>query len=167
MHKLRTTALIVSVLFWAVMLGGGIYGLMVYFPAYLAELPKSAVVVTGPYGLHEGVFWLTIHPLLILSLIVSFALNWKVRERRRLMGVAIGLYVIALIATQLYFLPELFNFARSASLTVTPAEWQVRAQRWQYLNGVRGVELAVGFVFLLLALTKPATVSTAIRSGAD
>jgi hypothetical protein len=82
--KLGTYSLFLAVILWGTLLGGITYSHIVYFPVYLSALPDSAVVVNGPYGLHEARFWMTIHPLLILSLIAALVLNWKFRLRRKL-----------------------------------------------------------------------------------
>ena len=76
--RLSTISLMLSIILWGTLLGGIAYSHLVYFPVYLSALPDSAVVVNGPYGLHEELFWTLIHPLLILSLVVSLALNWKI-----------------------------------------------------------------------------------------
>ena len=153
--RLSTVSLMLSIVLWGTLLGGVAYSHLVYFPVYLSALPDSAVVVNGPYGLREEIFWGLIHPLLILSLIVTLALNWKFRARRRLIAITIALYVLALVATTFYFVPELRAFANSPKLAVSPAEWLARGQRWQRLSWLRGMMMYVGLVPLLLALAKP------------
>ena len=81
-----TYALFLSVILWGTLLGGIAYSHIVYFPVYLSALPASSVVVNGTYGLNEATFWLTIHPLLLISLIITLALNWKNRRRLKLIG---------------------------------------------------------------------------------
>lgn len=157
--RLGTNALCLSIILWGTLLGGAAYSTLVYFPAYLSALPDSAVVVNGKYGLNEGVFWLTIHPLLILSLITTFVLNRKHSERRKLILTTCAIYFVMLVVTQIYFLPELGAFRHSPQSNVSPAEWLARGQRWQRLNWVRGVVGYAAIVPLLLALTKPARVS--------
>ena len=111
--RLATISLMLSIILWGTLLGGIAYSHLVYFPVYLSALPDSAVVVNGPYGLHEETFWLLIHPLLILSLVVSLALNWKIRARRKLLGITMTLYGLAIVATIFYFVPELLAFKNS------------------------------------------------------
>src|ERR1044071_4714104 len=120
--KLGNGSLMLSVVLWGTLLGGIAYSHLVYFPVYLSALPDSAVVVNGPYGLHEGIFWGLIHPLLILSLIFSLAMNWKLRERRRLILISFAVYILVLIVSSIYFIPELGNFARSPQSGVPAAE---------------------------------------------
>lgn len=153
--RIKTVALMLSIILWGTLLGGITYSHLVYFPVYLSDLPDSAVLVNGPYGLNEGRFWLTIHPLLILSLIAALALNWKVKARRRLIAISFIAYALILVVTQLYFLPELFAFADSPRSGVAPAEWSARAQRWEVLSWLRGAVCYAFLVPLLLALTKP------------
>lgn len=147
-------SLFVAIIFWGIIIGGITYAHIVYFPPYLADLPNSAVIVTGKHALNEGRFWMMIHPVLILSLITTLVLNWRTRSRRSLILVSMGIYFVVLVCTQLYFLPELGAFRESASSTVTPAEWLARGNRWQYLSWIRGAFMYAGILPLLSALTK-------------
>jgi hypothetical protein len=152
-----TYTLFPAVILWGTLLGGIAYSHLVYFPVYLSALPDSAVVVNGPYGLHEAIFWITTHPLLILSLVVALVLNWKYRSRRKLILISFAIYFLVLVVTQIYFLPELAAFQQSPESTVSPSEWLARGQRWQRLSWIRGGVMYAGILPLLMALTKPAT----------
>jgi hypothetical protein len=150
--NLRDIALMISILILGALLGGVVYSHLVYFPVFLSSLPDSSVLVNGPYALHEERFWLLIHPLAILSLIISLVLNWKIRARRKLIIIPLVVYLLAIVATSLYFVPELRAFHNSPNLNVSPAEWYARGQRWQYLSWVRGTFMGLSIVPLLLAL---------------
>jgi hypothetical protein len=152
--KLSTLGLMLSIIFWGTLLGGIAYSHLVYFPVYLSALPTSAVLVNGPYALREGIFWGLIHPLLILTLIITLWLNWKWKARRKLIGISVVVYALALVATTLYFVPELIAFAHSPNSSVSPAEWLARGRRWQMFSWMRGAMMYAGFVPLLLALAK-------------
>jgi len=145
----------ISVVLWGTLVGGITYSHLVYFPAYLSALPDSAVVVNGPYGLHEATFWMMIHPLLILSLIVTLSLNWRLRTRRKLILLSFAVYAFVIVVSVSYFIPELVAFQGSPESSVTAAEWSVRAQRWQRLSWVRGAVCYAAFLPLLIALTIP------------
>ena len=151
----RTYSLFVAIIFWATLLGGIAYSHIVYFPPYLSDLPNSSVIVNGKYGLSEGYFWMTVHPLLILSLIITLALNWRFEARRKLIMTSFGIYLVVLIITQLYFLPELSAFRQSPEMNVPAAEWLARGTRWQHLSWMRGAVCYLAFIPLLFALTKP------------
>ena len=164
--RLGTYTLFLTVILWGTLLGGVAYSHLVYFPVYLSALPDSAVVVNGPYGLHEAIFWMTIHPLLILSLIAALALNWRLRARRKLILISFVVYVLVLVISQLYFIPELLAFAHSPGSGLTPAEWLARGQRWQRLSWLRGAVMYAGILPLLFALTKPVDVAQASVTAA-
>ena len=153
--RLSTLALMLSIILWGTLLGGIAYSHLVYFPVYLSALPDSAVLVNGPYGLSEGRFWGLIHPLLIVSLIATIVLNWNQKARRKLIGMTIALYLLALLATALYFVPELMAFANSPNLSISRGEWLARGRRWEVLSWLRGAVMYIAFVPLLLALAIP------------
>jgi hypothetical protein len=154
--RLSTISLMLAIVLWGTLLGGIAYSHLVYFPVYLSALPNSAIVVNGPYGLHEAIFWMIIHPLLILSLIVTLALNWRLRARRKLILISFVVYVLVIIISQIYFVPELIAFERSPESSLTPVQWLARGQRWQRLSWLRGAVCYAAFVPLLLALTRRA-----------
>jgi hypothetical protein len=159
----RDIALMVSILLMGILLGGIVYSHIVFFPVYLSSLPDSAALVNGPYALHDERFWLFIHPIAVLSLIVSLALNWKIRSRRKLIAIPLIVYVLAIIATTLYFVPELMNFKNSINLNVSRAEWFARGRRWQYLSWIRGTLIGLSIIPLLLALRAREDVARASR----
>lgn len=148
----RSIALMVAIIFFGILLGGIVYSHLVYFPVYLSALPESSVLVNGPYALHEEKFWFLIHPLAIISLIIALTLNWKIKTRRKLIMISLAVYLVAIIATSLYFVPELRAFHDSPNLALSRAEWFARGQRWQYLSWLRGSLMGLAIVPLLLSL---------------
>jgi hypothetical protein len=150
--KARTIALMISVLLMGILLGGIVYAHIVFFPRYLSSLPASAVLVNGPYALHDEYFWMLIHPLAILSLIVALVLNWKIAARRKLIAIPLIVYLLAIVATSLYFVPELRAFRASPNSELSAAEWYARGQRWQHLSWLRGTLITLSYIALLLAL---------------
>ena len=154
-RKLGTPILMLAIVLWGTLLGGVVYSHLVYFPVYLSALPDSAVLVNGPYGLNEWIFWAIIHPLLIISLSGALVLNWKSGSRRKLIAVSFAVYVIILLISMFYFVPELVLFRNSPQSTVPASEWLARGRRWQRLSWLRGLAMYLAFVPLLLALAKP------------
>ena len=153
--QLGTYSLFLVIILWGTLLGGVAYSHLVYFPVYLSALPDSAVLVNGTYGLSEGLFWVIIHPLLILSLVLALIVNWKSKSRRKLILISFAIYVVVLVVSQIYFIPELGAFKHSPESSLSRAEWLARGQRWQRLSWLRGAVMYATFVPLLLALTKP------------
>jgi len=161
-RNLGTFTLMVAIIFWGTLLGGIAYSHLVYFPVYLSDLPASAVLVNGPYGLNEGIFWAMIHPLLIISLVAALVLNWTSASRRKLIAVSFAVYVVVLLISLFYFVPELVLFRHSPESTVPATEWLTRGRRWQRLSWLRGLTMYFAFVPLLFALTRPAAESSEI-----
>ena len=153
-----TYLLFPAIIIWGILLGGIVYSHIAFFPVYLSDLPNSAVVVNGKYALNEAPFWMIVHPLLILSLIIALALNWKFKARRKLIALSFGIYIVALIVSAVYFVPELMAFAQSPESGLSPAEWLARGTRWQRLSWIRGAVCFISFVPLLIALTKDESV---------
>lgn len=155
MQQLRQVSLFITISLWAMIIGGVLYSHIVYFPPYLSHLPESNSLITGKYGLKDQNFWMPLHPLVILSTFTSLIVNWKTLEKRKYILIALGIYALAIIATAIYFVPNLLAFADSGnSTTVTAAEWYQRGQTWQKLSWIRGSSLFIGFIMLLIALTK-------------
>lgn len=154
MTNARNFSLFAVIILWATLIGAIMYSHIVFMPAYLDHLPGSTTLVRGPYPLHDERFWKLFHPLLISALVVSIALHWKTIERRKYLLSAFAIYLVVLIVTFLYFVPELMAFAESDRSKVAAAEWLDRSKRWQYLSWIRGFFMNVGFVLLLISLTK-------------
>jgi hypothetical protein len=148
MTRARDLSLALAIFVWATILGGIVYSHIVWFPPYLAGLPRTSALANT---IHDEAFWLLVHPLAILSLAAAVALNWKVQARRNLLLVTIMIYAVAIITTAIYFVPELQAFRASQSSNVGPAEWYVRGQNWQHLSWVRGAFMYLAFIPLLLA----------------
>jgi hypothetical protein len=155
MQNARQFSLFAAITCWAILVGGIVYSHIVYFPPYLSHLPESNKLITGDYGLHDGNFWMLVHPFAILTTIITLILNWKLKPRRKFILIALCIYALAIIATAFYFVPGLKAFAESNnSASVTPAEWFQRGQTWQYLSWIRGTFMFTGFLMLVIALTK-------------
>lgn len=149
-----TYALMISAILWGVLLGGVVYSHVVYFPVYLSHLPESAIITNGDYALHEEHFWMFIHPVLLLSLIVSLAANWSDAMRRKLIASTLVVYIAIIVVSMIYFVPQLAEFHNSPRSGVSSAEWVERGQRWQQLSWIRGATLFVFAFPLLVALTR-------------
>ena len=154
--KFSTLILMIAIIVWGVILGGIVYSHIVYFPVYLSDLPGSSVLVTGKYALHEEKFWMAIHPVLIVLLIISIIANWKNKARRKKILISFVLYAIVLIVSSIYFIPELISFSKSATSALPASEWMRRGGNWMTYSIIRGVIMFAGIVPLFIALLKPA-----------
>ena len=154
MERAKRISLFITLILWGTLVGGMMYSHVVFFPAYLSRLPESTQLIKGPYGLHDENFWMSMHPVMILSFIVTIILNWKLTDRRKFILTAFGIYVLAIIATFSFFVPELIAFAESSNSATTSSDWFQRGQTWQHMSWIRGFFMYVAFIMLLIALTE-------------
>lgn len=151
----RQLSLIIAITIWGTMIGGVMYTHIVYFPAYLSHLPESNRLITGESGLNDSNFWMLIHPMAILTTVTALILNWKLETRRKLILATTVIYVLALVATATYFVPELLAFADSSSdASVTVSDLYERGQTWQHLSWIRGFFIYTCFILMVIALIK-------------
>ena len=153
--RFSTIILIIAIIFWGVLLGGVVYSHVVYFPVFLSNLPDSAILVNGKYALHDEKFWMTIHPVLIVSLIVAIISNWKNKPRRKKILISFVLYAIVLIISGIYFIPELIDFSKSPTSLLPHSDWVRRSNNWMTYSIIRGVIMFAGIIPLFIALIKP------------
>ena len=155
MIKSGQLSLFIAITIWATIIGGILYSHIVYFPPYLSHLPESNNLITGDYGLHDGNFWMFVHPVAIVSTILALILNWNMNTRRKFILISVVIYALTIIATATYFLPTLMAFAASTNDTsITPSDLYHQGQTWQHLSWIRGSFMYTGFVMLLIAFTK-------------
>ncbi len=140
---------------WAGIVCGVLYSHTAILPSLLLHLPESSVLENGPFPLKDEAFWKTINPITILFTILALVTNWKNPSRRKYIVYAVSIHVVALIVTFTYFIPEIKEFVQSNQNTSVPAsEWLLRGQRWLQFSCIRGAFMFLGFIFMLLALTK-------------
>lgn len=162
MQQARQISLCIAISCWATLLGGILYSHIVFFPPYLSHLPASTQLISGEYGLKDENFWMFIHPVTLVSVLLALLLHRKAKTSRKFIAGALGIYVLVLAATALYFVPELLAFAKSAdNNSVAAEEWLQRGQNWQYRSWLRGSCMLAGFILLLTALVKNSKESTA------
>jgi hypothetical protein len=153
-----------AILSYIVVIGGATYEHTAMVPQWTAAPPLSLSMLQGEYGLKPHHFWIPIHPVTLLLMIGALVTNWRT-ARRRTIQLAMGGYVLVLVITQIYFVPELLDITGTPfSATVDP-DLQSRAGLWETLSLVRLAFLVAVALKFLSALTIPATaMRTAARS---
>jgi hypothetical protein len=155
MQQAKQISLFITTFLWGVMIGGIVYSHIVYFPPYLSHLPESNNLITGEYGIQDKYFWATLHPVLIISTLVTIIINWKNRPLRKLILPAASIYLVAIIATALFFVPQLIAFGSTTDSSVASvASLHEQGQTWQHLSWLRGGLLSLGFLMFMISLTK-------------
>jgi hypothetical protein len=155
MKKSRNILLIIASISLITVIGGAVYEHLTVVPQFSSAPPSSLAMFQGKYGLDAGRFWRLIHPVTVFWLLLATIVNWKT-ERRKYIIWPFGSYLIILVITATYFVPELLNIIHTPfSNTVNP-ELKARADHWELLSLIR-----LGFSFilagiLLYSLTKSA-----------
>ncbi len=139
---------------FSVVVGAAIYEHVAVVPGWSAAPPASLSMFRGKYGLNPTPFWVAVHPVTLLLLAVSIALFWKNGSRPYLLATSVG-YVIVLVITFAYFVPELI------AITGTPFSENIdqslikRAKQWEMLSLIRLSFLVVLAIAAFLGLAKP------------
>jgi hypothetical protein len=138
---------------FAVVIGAAVYEHLAVVPQWSAAPPVSLSMFQGKYGLNSGAFWMYIHPVTLLLLIATLTLFWRTDRGKNILIILTG-YVMILIATAVYFVPELMAITGTAfSETIDPSLTN-RANQWESLSIIRLLILIVLAMIFFLGLTK-------------
>ncbi|GAB2671872.1 hypothetical protein GCM10027036_26500 [Flavihumibacter cheonanensis] len=133
---------------FSVVIGGAIYEHIAVVPQWSMAAPASLAMFQGEYGLRPGPFWMMIHPVTLVFMGLSLLLFWKTSFRQGLLITLSG-YILVLVITFIYFVPELLSITGSAySVDVDPILTS-RSRLWETLSLVRLAFLIVLAVILL------------------
>lgn len=150
---IKTLTLISASISFIIVIGGAAYEHLAVVPKWTAAVPASLSMFQGEYGLAAGKFWRLIHPITLVLLVGALAFNWKT-ERRKFVLITIGGYILVMVVTTLFFVPELFALTQTAySATVDP-ELTKRAKLWEALSIGRLCFLLILALVLLFGLSK-------------
>jgi hypothetical protein len=138
---------------FSVIIGAAIYEHIALWPAAFSEPPKSLSVFQGPYRLNAGAFWQSVHPVTLLLFVITLILNWRASRRKNVLIALVG-YVFILIATFIYFVPELLELTGTPYSDTVDPSLQDRGSLWITLSLVRGGILIILAFNLLLGLTE-------------
>ncbi|MBK5271350.1 MAG: DUF1772 domain-containing protein, partial [Bacteroidia bacterium] len=154
MTRTRQFFLMAALFCWAIIVGAFVYSHIAYFPGYLFNLPQSNALIKSEYGINDILIWKMLHPLAIIVTIITLVLNWRLKARRKLLLVASAIYLLAIIATFMYYVPELLRFAALDMNSRHTSALLHEGKTWFILSIVRGCFMCVGFVLLLIALSR-------------
>lgn len=110
----------------------------------------------GEYGFDASNFWQIIHPINLLLFITALIILWKSPRRKYILFPFIA-YILIMICTALYFVPELIAITTTTYETTIDQDLVNRGSKWISLSLIRLIVIAVLAVILSLGLTKPNT----------
>jgi hypothetical protein len=143
----------VTCLAFAIIIGGAVYEHLSVVPQWTAAPPASLSMFQGEYGLKPELFWMIIHPVTLLLFTLTLVLHWKSDRRKHLVTVLAG-YILVLLVTSLYFVPELIGIITTPFSRTPDPELTRRAALWEVLSLVRLSVLLMLAIGLLMGLTK-------------
>lgn len=147
-----------SCLSFTAIIGAAFYEHIAVWPAAFAEPPRSLSMFQGPYKLNAAAFWTSIHPVTLLLMVITLIVSWKTARRKNLLITMTG-YVIILLATFVYFVPELLELIGTPYQDTVDPSLQSRGSLWETLSLIRAGVLIVLAIVMFLGLTKGERVS--------
>lgn len=138
---------------YCLIIGAGVYEHFAEWPVAFSEPPKSLMIYQGSYALQAEPFWKFIHPVTLVLFLLTLGLNWNTARRKNIV-IALAIYIIALIATFIYYVPKLKNIIGTPYAATVDVAIQNRASLWITLSKVRLTFIFVSAFVLIMGLTK-------------
>lgn len=151
--NLKTIFLILGSIGFILITGAALYEHIAVVPGWSAAPPKSLAMFQGEYGLNPAPFWMMIHPVTMLLLIIALILNWK-NPRRKNILITLVSYFIILVITSIYFVPTLLEVTQTPYADTVDETLVARSSMWETLSLVRLIILLGLAGYLLAALPK-------------
>jgi uncharacterized membrane protein YhaH (DUF805 family) len=151
----KNTLYALTCLSFSAIVGAAIYEHTALWPAAFSELPRSLSVFQGSYKLNAAAFWIPIHPVTLLLLVITLMTTWRTPRRMHVVYTLTG-YLAILVTTFSFFVPELIDLTTTPYSDTFDESLQSRGSLWIALSLVRAGVLIVLAMVLLLGLTKKA-----------
>jgi hypothetical protein len=119
-----------------IVIGGAVYEHVGVVPVWASAAPASLAMFQASMAITPFRFWMPIHPITMVLLLLALAFNWKTERRNFILTTIVG-YAIVLAVTFLYFVPELMSIIQSVYAITTDPELTQRAQSWEFRSQVR------------------------------
>ena len=155
--KLATPVLIACTLFMTIVAGVGIYEHMFGIPRMLST-PTALIEMSNASQGQPEKFWIPLHALSLLTLILSMTFNWRNPDRKKLiLAVFIGYIYISVVS--IFFARELFAFKELTDTT----EFNRQTKQWILLSWHRPIIGLISVVLSMIAISKPSLVTKEIK----
>ncbi|MGD9564423.1 MAG: hypothetical protein AB7F88_19460 [Pyrinomonadaceae bacterium] len=155
MSFVRTLVLALGCISFIVVIGGAVYEHLAVVPVWASAAPASLAMFQGEYPLAAARFWIPIHPITLTLLVAALVLNWRTGRRGNIL-IGLAGYIIVLVITSLYFVPELMAITGSAYSPTVDAELTQRAKTWESLSLLRLGFMILMAIVLLFGLSRHA-----------
>lgn len=149
----RSILYAVTCISFCMVIGAATYEHAAVVPQWAAAPPASLSMFQGKYGLNPTPFWKLVHPVTVLLLIITLALFWSTGSRLHIAATLAG-YVIVLIITFTFFVPQLVAITGSAFSEKIDAGLVKRARQWEILSQARLLVLVLLAMVLITGINK-------------
>ena len=143
--------LYVATALYFVMNGAQLWETSIMVPAWTAGPPASLFFFKTAYGLDFKLFWIVVHSVHEVFLLLALLFSWHIKQRRSAMIGLLVVHVALRIWTLQYFAPTLMQFMAMDVKPFVDSELLERATIWKNLNYLRvGLYILVnlGYVFI-------------------
>nr|WP_295905554.1 hypothetical protein [uncultured Bdellovibrio sp.] len=137
----------------ALAVGGGFYEGFVINPQWSLQPPTSFTLIQEGTGVPLQKFWIPVHILITVFILVALFLNWRIASRRTFLLISLGSYVIMRGWSFLYFIPEMLSFQKIATNSPPSEELMNRVSTWKTLTYWRTPLDLISFFTVLWSLT--------------
>lgn len=158
-EKLATPVLIACAVFLGLNTGAGLYQHMFDIPRMLSSPSAMTLASNNDVG-QAQYFWIPLHALIFVTMILSTVLNWSNARKRKLLLVALGIYLYIAVVS-IYFAYKLTVFAAMPDT----AEFYQQTKQWIVLSWHRPMLQIACEVILFIALSRPGLPESAKRDG--
>ena len=155
MSKTQAILFIAYFCLMMIVLGGGIFAVMVEYPNWFANIPASLDVSRDFYKvLHPGYFFQTTGPLVLLTGGAFVIAGWRIPAARNLVLVSILILVAVEILTFLYIYPRLGILFGSNASSQSLEVLQQAASEFTLADRIRTAMVVVASAISIGALFK-------------
>lgn len=130
MRTLATISLVALIVAMATAVGGGLYEHVVLMPLWSATPPASFAVIQPGTGVPLQQFWIPVHALITLFLILALVATWRDAKVRKALLVGLASYIVMRAWSGVFFIPEMLAFQKIPLDAPASADLLARVQRW-------------------------------------
>jgi hypothetical protein len=132
----------------SVIAGSGVFQALFVMPEYFADPPASLRRYQQD---RSFVFWLPLHAVALLTLVLALVANWHT-DRRSALLVTAAIYLLTWVVTVVFFIPGVIAFNK-VDVTGPPSpELARQGRRWQQRSWSRHVLTVAAALSALVAL---------------
>lgn len=152
---IKTLLLILGSISFIIVIGGATYEHLAVVPVWSSAVPSSLSMFQGEYAIAAQKFWIPVHPVTLLLLLIALIANWKTKRRSYILTTLVG-YIAVLVTTFVFFVPELMALTHTAYSATVDADLTSRANYWETLSLARLGFLILLAIILLFGLSRSA-----------